>query len=219
MIGQTDGLPLADELDIDIQVLAFFGGPGEGDLSTVRRKLGRDLTPGQARQGNGPPYSCRRRSRRRGDAGGREPARNERQGSDAEYGRDDQGALRPSGTEILGRPSIRRFHRSDKTVPSLGESLNEARIGRGIIEGGADFANGGRDAVLKIDERLVRPETLLELVSRDDFAGPLQQGAEDLKGLLLEADLDAALAQLAAEDVELKDSESHDARPLRSHYG
>jgi len=50
----------------------------------------------------------------------------------------------------------------------------------------------------KIDEGIIRPDLRTKLVAGDHFAGLPQQSREDVKGLILELDADALLAQSPA---------------------
>jgi hypothetical protein len=62
--------------------------------------------------------------------------------------------------------------------------------------------------MIKIDERAIRPEASAQFFAADDLAWTLQQDAQQLEGLLLYFDFDAALAQLACVEVNLEDAES-----------
>jgi hypothetical protein len=62
--------------------------------------------------------------------------------------------------------------------------------------------------MFEIDERTVRPESLLELVACDNVARPLQQRAKDLEGLLLQTDPPRASAQLARANVQFEACEA-----------
>jgi hypothetical protein len=82
-------------------------------------------------------------------------------------------------------------HRSDESVAASGQGLHEPRhIGR-VPERVAQPANRGIQAVLEIDERLGRPESLPQLVARHELAGTIEKGRENLKGLLGKVDPDA----------------------------
>ena len=51
--------------------------------------------------------------------------------------------------------------------------------------------------MIEIAERAGRPQPLTELVAGDKVARTLQEGGQDLEGLLLQTDTNAGLAQLA----------------------
>ena len=73
-----------------------------------------------------------------------------------------------------------------------------------IAERGAQALDGGVQAVLEIDERPLRPQTVPEIVPRDDVARVFEHEAKNLERLLLQADAALALAQLARPAVELE---------------
>ena len=62
--------------------------------------------------------------------------------------------------------------------------------------------------MIEIDERIRRPESLLELLTRDDFAGSFQQRKKNLEGLFLKPDARSVAAQLAGAQVHFKGSEA-----------
>ena len=66
--------------------------------------------------------------------------------------------------------------------------------------------------MLEIDERPLGPQTLTQLVSRDDIARPLQHEAENLERLLLQAHAHGAVAQLARAHVQLEGPEAQRVR-------
>src|SRR6267378_4322373 len=97
-----------------------------------------------------------------------------------------------------GRSRGKRFHaiyRRDKAVSAAGESLDEARIGRGIAERLANLVYGGIQAVIEIDERIGGPDFLPQVVACNHASGIFQQNAEDLKGLLLQTQASAVFAE------------------------
>jgi hypothetical protein len=71
--------------------------------------------------------------------------------------------------------------------------------------------------VVEVDEGVGRPEFLLQLFARDHLAGALQQQRQDLKWLLLQAQLDSVLAQFARVEIELKHSKARDSGAILRH--
>ena len=74
----------------------------------------------------------------------------------------------------------RRFdfhYGTDEAVAAAHDGLHKARLFRVVAEGLADFADGGVDAVLGIDEDFVAPKAFGDFGARDEvaFAG----GEED----------------------------------------
>ncbi len=60
-----------------------------------------------------------------------------------------------------------------------------------------------------VDEGVVRPEALAEVLPRDDFPRPFQQGLEDLKGLARKFLPHASFANLTGSQVHFKHAESY----------
>ena len=58
--------------------------------------------------------------------------------------------------------------------------------------------------MVEIHERVRGPELLLQFLAADDLAGVLEQHRQDLEGLLLKPDSQAALAQLAGTKIQLE---------------
>jgi hypothetical protein len=73
--------------------------------------------------------------------------------------------------------------------------------------------------VVEVDERAAGPEPGPELFPSDNLARPLQQDGEDLEWLILQFDLEAALAQLPSRKISLKDSKSYDTAVCGFHPG
>jgi hypothetical protein len=63
--------------------------------------------------------------------------------------------------------------------------------------------------MIKLDDGVVRPQTLANLLARDQLAPGFKKHAENLKGLLLKADPSPFLAQHSRPKIELKRTESH----------
>jgi hypothetical protein len=60
----------------------------------------------------------------------------------------------------------------------------------------------------EIHEGICGPQPLLKVFAPDDLAGVLEQHRQDLEGLLLKPDLQAALAQFASTKVNLEHSKT-----------
>ncbi len=101
--------------------------------------------------------------------------------------------------------------RSNEPVSATGQRFDVARTGSGVSQRLANLVDGRVQAVVEVDERVGGPELLLQLFARDHLARPLQQQSQHLKGLLLQAQLDAALAQFSRAEVQLEDSEARDS--------
>jgi len=66
-------------------------------------------------------------------------------------------------------------------------------------------------AVIEVNKSAVGPEPVAQLLARDNLPRTFQQLAENLKSLLPQPDLDAALPQLARAQIHLENSESNHA--------
>ena len=65
--------------------------------------------------------------------------------------------------------------------------------------------------MVEINERVGRPQLLLQLLARDHFPCAVQQQRQDLERLPLEPKFEATLAQFASLAIEFKDSEANDS--------
>ena len=85
---------------------------------------------------------------------------------------------------IRRRQSIRvRTHDGrDEPIAAPRECLDEARVIRGVGQRFAQPLDGGVHPVVEVDERVVRPEPLPQLVASDQLAGAFQQALENLSG-------------------------------------
>ena len=61
----------------------------------------------------------------------------------------------------------------------------------------------------ELDNGIVRPEALPNLLARDYFSGGFEQHSQYLEGLLLESNPAPLFAQLAPPKVQLKWAEAH----------
>jgi hypothetical protein len=65
--------------------------------------------------------------------------------------------------------------------------------------------------MVKVNEGVRGPESLLQFFARDYFSGALQQQRQHLKGLALQTEFYAVLAQLARAQVELEHSKPRES--------
>jgi hypothetical protein len=78
------------------------------------------------------------------------------------------------------------------------------------------FANGGIEAIVKVDERVARPQLGPQFITADHFSGTLQEQGEDLKRLDLKPDLLSVLEELTGPQI---DHEILEARHVRGGRG
>ena len=96
--------------------------------------------------------------------------------------------------------------RGDEPVATARHRLDKAgRVGR-VAQRVAQSLHGGVQPVLEVDEGVVGPQALAELVASHELARPLEQHREQLQWLLLKAETCARLSQLARAQIELEDA-------------
>jgi hypothetical protein len=78
------------------------------------------------------------------------------------------------------------------------------------------LANRGVQAIVKVDERVARPQLVTQFVTADHFSGTLQEQGKDLKGLRLKSDLLSVLEELTSPQI---DDEVLEARRIRGGRG
>ena len=92
----------------------------------------------------------------------------------------------------------------EEAVAAPSNSFDEAGILRGVAEGFTDLVDRLVEPVVEIHERVRGPEFLLKFLATDDLAGVLEQHRQELEGLLLKPDPQAALAQFAGTKIQLE---------------
>jgi hypothetical protein len=63
------------------------------------------------------------------------------------------------------------------------------------------LANRGVQAIVKVDERVARPQLVTQFVTADHFSGTLQEQGKDLKRLDLKSDLLPVLEELTGPQI------------------
>jgi hypothetical protein len=86
---------------------------------------------------------------------------------------------------IIDRWDYNFLEPRNETVSTLWDGLDEPRIFRRIAQGFAKPHDGGVQAVVKIDEGICRPETMLQLIPADNSTPMIEEQEENLEGLLL----------------------------------
>ena len=108
---------------------------------------------------------------------------------------------------------------SDESIPTAGQGLDEPRSIRRVPQRIPQPADSRIQAVLKIDERLCRPETLPQLLASHEVARTIQQRLENLKWLFGKIDADAGLPQLARAEIQLERAKANDRVHRSAHRG
>src|SRR2546428_766632 len=114
--------------------------------------------------------------------------------------------------EMMSRPPICARSVVSEPVTAARQRFDEPRILGRVAQGFAQLSHGAVQSDIEIDERVGRPELLLQLLARHHSSGALEQQPQNLKGLVRKPDLQAMPAQLARLRVELEDPEPEDSR-------
>src|SRR5207253_6392605 len=69
----------------------------------------------------------------------------------------------------------------NEPIAALRQRLDEARVFGRIAQSLTEPVDGGIEAVIEVDERVSRPQTLPQLVASDDIAAALEQQDEDVE--------------------------------------
>ena len=101
------------------------------------------------------------------------------------------------------------FHRNHQPIAPPGQGLDVLGFVGRITQRPPQVLDGRVDAVVKLDDGVVRPQFFSDLLAADQFALALDQHAQDLQGLLLQDRSVAVVAQLSARQVEFKDSNAN----------
>ena len=104
--------------------------------------------------------------------------------------------------------------RRNEAVAAPRERLDEARILRRIAQSFPQLVDRRSQAMVKVDDRVVAPEPVLDLIPRDHFARPLQHANQNPEGLRLQTNADAGFAQLSRLGICLEQSEAKSAGRL-----
>jgi hypothetical protein len=90
------------------------------------------------------------------------------------------------------------FHGGDEAIADLGQSLNKLRRLGGVLESLPQFLHGSVDAMLEVNEGVLRPECGAHLFPGNDLPFGLQEEAQNLKRLILNGDTYAGAKKFAA---------------------
>ena len=111
--------------------------------------------------------------------------------------------LRGSNECRIGNPDV-----GHEAVTATPHRFDEAGTLGGVPERITDLVDRLVEPMAKIHEGICGPQPLLKVFAPDDLAGVLEQHRQDLEGLLLKPDLQAALAQFASTKVNLEHSKT-----------
>lgn len=105
------------------------------------------------------------------------------------------------------RDSERHRHGLDRPHEAIAAAWDSFDVTRGIgvvAEDVAKFFDGRIQGVVEIDESVLRPDPLAELLASDQSARLFKKGHENLERLLLAMKADTGLAKDAARKVQFK---------------
>ncbi len=71
----------------------------------------------------------------------------------------------------------------DPPVSPAGDGFNEPRLLRIVAKRRPQALDGGVETVLEVDKGALRPQPARQLFASNDLARPIEQNAQDLKGL------------------------------------
>src|SRR5207302_1783729 len=100
------------------------------------------------------------------------------------------------------------FDGGNEPIPAPRQGLNEAGITGGVSQGIPDPVYSRVHPVVGIHEGAVGPESLGDLLARDQFSWPLQQHEQYLEWLRVQLDPQSLAAKLSGCSVRLKRTEA-----------
>ena len=106
------------------------------------------------------------------------------------------------------RCTIYPGNRGDEPISASRQCLNKSRVIGRISQRLPQLVDRRVQTVVEINEGIGRPVLGAKVFAIHHFTGPLQQDREDMKGLFLQLDPHALLAQLSLAHVHLKHSEA-----------
>src|SRR5438067_2370311 len=83
------------------------------------------------------------------------------------------------------------IHRHLQTVATARHRFHVLGLLRGVLQRQPYFLDGGIDAVVELDNRVIWPELTPDLLARHHLTGMFKQHLKNLEGLLVKADLPA----------------------------
>ncbi len=106
---------------------------------------------------------------------------------------------------------------SDELVAAFGNGPNVPRRLRGIAQRGADLRDAVVQPGIEIDKRAATPNRLTQLIACDYFAGMLEQHAEYLRGLCLQAHRRPVAPQFPGGRIEFENAKPNAGHSTRDY--
>ena len=104
----------------------------------------------------------------------------------------------------------------DEAVAPPRQGLDIDRLFRRFTQCVAQSFDSRIDAVIELDDGVVRPEPLPDVLAQHHLARVIEQHEQDLEGLVLKANADSVFAQFGRSNVQLEGSKTQKSRPLHS---
>ena len=101
--------------------------------------------------------------------------------------------------------------RRDPTIAAFGNGFDVAWSGGIVAERDSDFLHRRIQCMVEFNEGILGPDLPAQFFASDEFAGMFEQNREYLKGLFLEANARATLAQFSRMKIGLEKAEADDA--------
>jgi len=89
------------------------------------------------------------------------------------------------------------FDRSNQTITAAGDCFDIFRTVRRIAQGLPKLFDGRVDAVVELDDGVIRPKSLADLLSVNQVSAALHQHQQDLERLFLEQDFAVFFAEFS----------------------
>ena len=111
---------------------------------------------------------------------------------------------------------IRTIHGSNESITAACVCFDIAGMLRRVTQRRPQSFNACIQAVIEIDERLSRPQSVPQHFTGNQLPGPLQEHLEDRERLTFQADAHSVFAQFSRDGAEFVNAETNDTRPLRN---
>ena len=111
------------------------------------------------------------------------------------------------------------FDLGDEAIAAARESLNIARLVRGIAQGFTKLVDGSIEAMAEVHESVVGPDASTKLVARNELARAVEESYEDLERLATELEANAMAPEFTGTEVRFKGTEPDAAMIEVCHRG
>src|ERR1700680_1284528 len=109
---------------------------------------------------------------------------------------------------------VQLFYGRDKAIATAGQRFDKARALGRVPQGFADLVDGAVEPLVEVREAF-RPKLFAQLLAGNDLAGMTDQVRQDLKRLLLQLHLEAALVEFPCSKIQSEGSKTDHPRRIR----